>query len=78
MFKDSFEELFNILKGFGKALLNCGIVLIKTIIFWGMVFLPLILGIGIGVIKTNLIIILIGFIIEVIWACIFICSDSHR
>ena len=78
MFKDSFEELFDILKGFGKALLNCGLILIKTIIFWSVVFLPLILGIGIGVIKTNLIIILIGFIIEVIWACIFMCSDSNR
>jgi hypothetical protein len=77
MFNDDFSELVRILKNFGKALIYVAGVIFKSAIFWGVVFLPFIITIIIGVMNTNILWIFCGLIIEIFWALIFIWSDSR-
>lgn len=78
MFSDDYEELFEVFKNFFICLGHLSNTLIKTILFWSFAFLPLLIGIPIGWMQSNIWVWIISLIIEIGWAWVLILSDHER
>ena len=78
MFDGSFKELIDVFVRFGKTLFNLSGKLIKTAIFWIFAMLPSIIGFIASAISWNLLWVVIGIVIELVWAYLLIMSDQYR
>ena len=75
MFDGSFEELWELILEFAKNLWRCFCIFIKTVIFWSITLLPLIICFTLLVLQENFLWFIAGIVLEIIWAVIFINSD---
>ena len=78
MFDGDFKELLGVFIRFGKTLGKFLSMVIKTAIFWSFALLPAIVGFIITILTTNILWATGGIMIELVWACILICSDDYR
>lgn len=78
MFNGGFEELFDIIKNFFKALGHLSLILLKTIIFWSFALLPLVVGGVIAIVKSSMLIVGVSFIVTIIWALVLIYAESYN